>query len=163
MVGKNVDVAFMCKNIAMSMSRFILRRPTIADAESIASLSDELGYAVDSAVMVKRLTNLIDRTDCHLALIEVDGEVAGWIQVHAYEFLESGYRAEIVGLVVGEKFRRQGVGRLLVDDALKWAKQQGAAALVVRSNVARKESHQFYPSVGFEMIKTQAIYRKLLR
>ncbi|MES1196301.1 MAG: GNAT family N-acetyltransferase [Steroidobacter sp.] len=141
----------------------IPRKPTIADAPLIASLSDELGYAVDSMVMAKRLMNLIDHPDCHLVLVESDGEVAGWIQVHAYESLESGFRTEIVGLVVGSRFRRKGIGRLLVDDAIKWSKMQGAEAVVVRSNVVRKESHQFYPSVGFKPMKTQAVYRKLLR
>lgn len=89
----------------------------------------------------------------------MSGDVAGWIQVHTYESLETGFRTEIVGLVVGATFRRRGIGRMLVEDAIEWSKAQGTLVVVVRSNVIRKESHQFYPSVGFEVAKTQAVYK----
>jgi hypothetical protein len=39
----------------------------------------------------------------------------------------------------------------------------GAPVLVVRSNTTRRESHVFYPALGFSVSKTQRVYRKLLR
>lgn len=145
------------------VNRIQLRAPSTADARSIAALSSELGYEVAPDSMADRVSALLGNRDHHIVVAEVDNEVAGWIQVHAFHFLESGFRAEIVGLVVGAKFRRIGIGRLLVNDAIRWSVSCGAEALVVRSNVVRKESHQFYPSVGFELAKTQAVYRKQLR
>ena len=141
---------------------FILRSPTIADAESIASFSDELGHIVDTDVMARRIADLNDHDDNHIVVAEVDKQISGWIQVHACEFLVSGFRSEIVGLVVDSKFRRRGIGRLLVENAIKWSTEHGASLMVVRSNVVRKESHEFYPSVGFELFKTQAVYRRVL-
>jgi GNAT superfamily N-acetyltransferase len=76
--------------------------------------------------------------------------------------LESGFRVEIVGLVVAEDCRRHGVGRELVQRAEQWAAGLGAATVVVRSNTKREESHRFYPALGYAATKTQAVYRKRL-
>jgi len=140
-----------------------LRTPVIADAQGIASLSSQLGYEVSTEATATRIAMLLDRDDHHLAVSTVEDEIAGWIHVHAYTSLESGHRAEIAGLVVAARFQRKGIGRMLVGDAIKWSNRRGAEALVVRSNVVRKESHQFYPSIGFEAVKTQAVYRKQLK
>jgi len=113
--------------------------------------------------MAARIATLTEHSDHHLTVAVVNDEIAGWIQVHRYQSLESGLRAEIIGLVVSARFRRKGIGRLLIDDAINWSRLQSVEALVVRSNVARHESHQFYPSVGFELTKTQGVYRMKLR
>ena len=139
-----------------------LRMPIIADAGSIAALADELGYKTDVAIMSQRLNELLGHDDQHLCVAEFDGQFAGWIQVHAHVFLESGLRAEIVGLVVDGTHRRHGIGRMLVSDAISWSRQYGAVALVVRSNAIREESHQFYPAIGFELVKSQHVYRRTL-
>src|SRR5690348_4399784 len=100
-----------------------LRKPIAADAESIASLSDELGYVVDADVMAKRIADLNDHNDHHLVVAEFNERIAGWIQVHVSEYLVLGVRAEITGMVVGSKFRRHGIGRALVEDAINWSRQ----------------------------------------
>ena len=76
--------------------------------------------------------------------------------------LESGRRAEIVGLVVAGAGRRRGVGRALVQAAEAWAAKGGIERLIVRSNITRAESHAFYPALGFSRGKTQAVYQKAL-
>jgi GNAT superfamily N-acetyltransferase len=76
--------------------------------------------------------------------------------------LESGFRVEINGLIVSPEARRRGVGRALVSRAEEWALQVGAEAIVVRSNVQRIESHAFYPALGYDVSKTQTVYRKRL-
>jgi Zn-dependent peptidase ImmA (M78 family) len=60
----------------------------------------------------------------------LEEKVAGWLHAHASEALESGFRAEIVGLVVSEGYRRRGVGRVLVQHAEQWARDIGAEAIV---------------------------------
>ncbi len=52
---------------------------------------------------------------------------------------------------------------MLVVEAERWATTLDASAVVVRSNVAREESHHFYPALGYARTKTQHVYMKHLR
>jgi GNAT superfamily N-acetyltransferase len=144
------------------MNQVSIRLATVADAAPIALLATQLGYPADPGQMRLRLEKILGRSD-HLVVVAENHEgVCGWLQACCTDVLESGFRAEIVGLVVGENARRQGVGRLLVDRAETWATAAGAGAIVVRSNVTRVESHAFYPALGYATAKTQTVYRKRL-
>lgn len=139
-----------------------IRTALPSDAAEITTLTMQLGYPVDTAVTHARLERLLGHPD-HLVVVAcAGGKVAGWLQAHAYDILESGLIAEIVGLVVAEPCRRAGAGRALVERAKGWAHTKGAEAFVVRSNTLRTESHRFYPSLGFSPSKTQAVYEMRL-
>jgi GNAT superfamily N-acetyltransferase len=134
-----------------------------ADAEMIARLAGELGYPVEIEAMHARLVKVLERGD-HLVLVAQDGQgqLRGWLQAHVSDVLESGFRVEIMGLIVSGRMRRHGAGRLLVEAAERWAREVGARAIVVRSNVNRQESHAFYPALGYTNTKTQTVYRKAI-
>lgn len=139
----------------------ILRAASVADAAQISQLISELGYQADIVALQGRIERLVSRTDHRVIVAETDSlELAGWLHAHASEALESGFRVEILGLVVGSRFRRHGVGRALVRAAEAWAKELACDTLVVRTNVTRVESHPFYAALGFAQVKTQAVYRK---
>ncbi|MFC4761638.1 GNAT family N-acetyltransferase [Dyella koreensis] len=140
----------------------MLRGARLDDASEIARLSGELGYPASAAEIVTRLTALLDDPVHRISVVEAAGTLLGWIAVECRMTLESGERAEIVGLVVSEQARRQGVGRTLVDDAEAWAHALGFATLVVRSNVLRDASHEFYRRQGYMLRKTQHVYAKTL-
>lgn len=129
---------------------------------AIAGLSAELGYAVEAAEMAARLRRIRHRGGSRVVVATAGDAVVGWMQVQETESLEGGARVEIAGLVVAPACRRAGVGRKLVAEAERWARERGAPVLMVRSNVQREESHRFYPALGFALTKTQAVYRKKL-
>jgi GNAT superfamily N-acetyltransferase len=138
-----------------------VRPATVADAEAIAPLVEELGYPAEGKSLRKRLSRLVGRGDYLVVVAQSEsGEICGWLQAHSSEVLESGSHVEIVGLVTAKKMRRRGIGRLLVESAEAWAAQVGAGAIVVRSNVKREESHGFYVVLGYANTKTQNVYRK---
>lgn len=141
----------------------IFRAAQPSDATAIAELVAELGYPRDAAAVCERLERMLVRDDHFVLVAELEGNIVAWMQAHASDVLESGFRVEIVGLVVSAACRRRGVGRKLVVEAERWAAGIGAKAIVVRSNTQRTESHQFYPALGFALSKTQAVYRKALR
>ena len=91
------------------------------------------------------------------------GAVHGWIHAHASDLLESGQRVDIVGLVVAQRARRTGCGRLLVEKVELWARALGCDVVAVCSNVNRVESHLFYSAIGYKNVKTQVSYRKRLK
>lgn len=142
---------------------FVVREATPADADALAALSGELGYPADAGAVRGRLARILACADDRVVVAQAaGGAVCGWLQAHRSEVLESGLRVEIMGLVVAAGARRSGVGRALVADAEAWAARVRAGCVVVRSNVKRTESHLFYPSLGYEPSKTQAVYRKRL-
>lgn len=140
-----------------------IRAAVASDATSIAQLSRTLGYAATAEVIGQRL-RAVRGSENDLTLVAVNdaGVVIGWIQAHASHVIESGFRVEITGLIVSPDVRRCGVGRALVSRAEEWARQIAAEAIVVRSNVQRVESHAFYPALGYNVSKTQTVYRKRL-
>ncbi len=139
-------------------------RPAVEhDSKQIASLCQELGYSASVAEIAERIRKLAaPGGDLVLVAEDEARNVRGWIQVHASTPLESGFRVEILGLVVSTKVRRSGVGRKLVEAAEWWARSISAPTMVVRSNLARQESHAFYPALGYVQTKTQHVYRKAL-
>jgi predicted N-acetyltransferase YhbS len=141
---------------------FTIRSAQEADSPAIAQLTNQLGYPVSAREIENRLRLLAKSSDQLVIVAEADEQICGWLQAHANFALESGFRVEIVGLIVVENMRRQGIGKLLVEHAEQWAAKLNAKAVVVRSNVRRLESHSFYPALGYAESKTQKVYRKSL-
>jgi GNAT superfamily N-acetyltransferase len=141
-------------------TRISLRPATEKDAPSIAKLTRELGYPATALEIRRRIKDILASDHDLLVVAEESSRVAGWFQAHASVAVESGFRVEIVGLVVSSAARRRGVGRALVAEAERWAARQGAETVVVRSNQQRVESHAFYPALGYKVAKTQMVYRK---
>ena len=137
-----------------------LRFARVEDSLEISRLSEELGYAASSAEIYDRLSELLhDNRHCILVVDATIG-LLGWIAAERRLLLESGFKFEIVGLVVDTSVRRTGVGRKLVRAIEDWAKQQGAIQIHVRSNIARRESHVFYEELGYIKRKTQHNYTR---
>jgi len=142
-------------------SEFKVRAATTRDAAPIATLSGGLGYPVEARTVRERLRRILARNDQRVVVAVLGrGGICGWLQAHCSEALESGFRVEIVGLIVADGMRRRGVGRSLVAQAETWAREISAETVVVRSNERRLESHAFYPSLGYLPSKTQVVYRK---
>ncbi|GAA5001312.1 GNAT family N-acetyltransferase [Pseudoluteimonas lycopersici] len=147
----------------MAARSALIRAAIIADAAEIARLSAQLGYPARVGVFAGRLERM-SRSPTHAVLVceGEGGRLAGFIGLEQRLMIESGDKAEIVGLVVDADARRTGAGRRLVAAAEDWAHSRGLLELFLRSNVVRPEAHAFYPALGFERSKTQHVYRKAL-
>jgi GNAT superfamily N-acetyltransferase len=143
------------------------RSPTIRGAErgdigTLAELSGALGYPADAEAISGRFETISASRSDVLLVAEDGGAVIGWLQAHSAWVLESGFRVEIVGLVIAPGARRAGAGRMLVEAAEQWARDLGATTIVVRSATHRTESHVFYQAIGYARKKTQEVYAKAL-
>jgi GNAT superfamily N-acetyltransferase len=144
------------------MNDLLVRKAQLADASHMAELSGTLGYPVSADAMAARLTRVL-RLETHCVFVaERNGEVVGWTHGVEQEMLELDRRCEIWGLVVAESERARGVGRRLIEEIEKWARDRGLTDMSVRSNVIRPESHPFYERIGYTRYKTQHAYRKHL-
>jgi GNAT superfamily N-acetyltransferase len=140
---------------------YLIRPADAQDSAGIADLVEVLGYS-SGVQAIKERVERISKSSADLLIVAVNPgrNVIGWLQAHSSAILESGFRIEIVGMIVSEKNRRRGIGNALVDEAARWAKRICAESIVVRSNVNRTESHGFYKSIGFTVTKTQNVYRR---
>lgn len=137
-------------------------RPMVdADAEAVAELCGELGYPSKTEAVRRRL-RAIKRGDVLIAAVNESGTPVGYIQATTTCTIEADVRVHIVGLVVSSKARRMGIGRRLIAEVETWARRTEAEGIVVRSNIARGEAHDFYPALGYAKVKTQAVYLKKL-
>lgn len=136
-----------------------LRQAHPADATDLARLATQLGYPSTDDQMARRLSNLLPRTDHWIGVMEAGEpeQVVGWLHATILASLELDPYAEILGLVVDERCRGQGLGQQLVAAAALWARGQGMGHLWVRSNLVRQAAHQFYRSQGFVDIKAQQV------
>jgi GNAT superfamily N-acetyltransferase len=139
-----------------------IRPALLSDAEAIAILTTELGYPTSADQILARLDVLLPHDSHFVAVAERDSRVVGWVGVEERMLLESGKRAELVGLVVAEQSRRTGIGKLLVLEAESWARRRGLDTIGVRSNVVRVEAHPFHENLGYARSKTQHAYSKRL-
>lgn len=138
-----------------------VRRARQSDAAILAALASQLGYPTAKAQMNARLREVLKAKDgtCFVAETKQSG-VIGWIHASVTPLLEVERRAEVNGLVVDERVRSQGVGRILLEAAENWARKKKCRGMSVRSNVLRERAHTFYLTHGYEHYKTQKAFRK---
>lgn len=134
-----------------------------SDTAEITRLCEALGYPVTLADIETRLDTLGATGRHFIAVAPGEGSVlCGWVAAEHRVLLESGERAEIVGLVVDNTLRRKGFGKSLVSSVETWAAKRGLSEVFVRSNIARDEAHRFYEGVGYSRTKTQHAYTKTI-
>jgi putative acetyltransferase len=80
---------------------------------------------------------------------EVDGVVVGRLSLARDPHLASRHVADL-GLMVAEPFRRQGVGRRLLEEAVAWARASGITKLELHVFPWNQAALRLYESFGFE-------------
>jgi GNAT superfamily N-acetyltransferase len=133
------------------------------DSARLAGLAGQLGYPSTPEQIAGRLAGILTRPDQAVFVAEADGQAAGWVHVFACPTVELDLHAEVGSLVVERDQRGQGIGKALMEKAETWAGERGIHEIRLRSNVIRKEAHQFYEGLGYERVKSQFTFRKALQ
>lgn len=132
------------------------------DAPEISLLCGQLGYPAAPREIQGRLRRMDARETGRVYVAEDEGRVVGWLQVLALHALTGPPSAVVTGLVVDAAARGRGLGRQLMEAAERWTVMQGFDRVRVRSNVVREETHRFYQDLGYDRIKSQAVFEKRL-
>ena len=133
------------------------------DCDAMARLAAQLGYECSGDDVRKRLSNMQDPTAYAVFVAELlGGEIAGWIGVYLFRSVEKETHAEISGLVIDEKNRSLGIGKILISAAEQWTRSLGYSAISVRSNIKRTRAHWFYMRNGYHHVKVQKEFQKLI-
>ena len=132
-----------------------VREATVADIAEIYGLARELAETVGDAPPAEdavraRLEELLEEPKARVLVAEGENGVVGVASLWIKPDLAHGDAVvEVPMLAVAEDHRREGVGRLLMDEILSVASQNGSALIelvATRANVAARE---FYRSLGF--------------
>ncbi|MCT9934069.1 GNAT family N-acetyltransferase [Planotetraspora sp. A-T 1434] len=86
-----------------------------------------------------------------LIVVEVDGEVAGTMQLTFIPGLSrrGAERAQIEAVRVAAPYRNRGIGRTMMEWAVERARDRGCALVQLTSDKARSDAHRFYTGLGF--------------
>lgn len=139
-----------------------IREAILSDVTALADLATQLGYPCTHGQMAVRMEILSGRSGNGVLVAENEGRVVGWLHVSGMYFLESAAFAEVLGLIVDKEHRGQGIGKQLLDGAVRWAAEHGYDKLRVRSNLIREDAHRFYEREGFRRVKTQVVLDRAL-
>lgn len=66
------------------------------------------------------------------------------------DFFHETSRGKIEDTWVREEYRRSGIGRLLVEEALAWVKQRGAGRVILQVAARNEAGQRFWRQMGFE-------------
>ncbi|MGG1397539.1 GNAT family N-acetyltransferase [Bacillus salipaludis] len=83
-----------------------------------------------------------------LFLAKMNHEIAGTVQLHLCQKQNGGHRAEIAKLMTHPNYRRNGIGRLLMEKAQETAIKMGRSLLVLDTREG-DPSNLLYASLGF--------------
>jgi ribosomal protein S18 acetylase RimI-like enzyme len=109
------------------------------------------------------LRALLRDRDAAILVYELEGDIAGLCIIridHAPPILEETERAEITDLGVRPGFRRRGIGKLLLEQALAWVRMSGIERVEVQVASANAEGQQFWRSQGFGDLM-QVLHKRL--
>lgn len=146
----------------MNDNAVIIRPAAHGDLDTLAILSEQLGYPVAPAVLAPRLETVLTKPGHSLLVAEDAGQVVGWVHGCMRYLLEEEPHAFIGGLIVADGQRSRGVGARLMAAIEDWARTQGAHEVHVYSNVIRERAHRFYERIGYTHVKISKVLKKRL-
>jgi GNAT superfamily N-acetyltransferase len=143
------------KKQEIMQQKFNIRTAAPSDGAVLRQLLAELGYQVTLDEITQTLEELTQDPDCQILVLCKLESVVGVILVYIAKSLTGGRYVVIGNLVIFQAERGQGLGRLLVNAAQQWTKQQDLTNLRVGSQTYREAAHKFYTKLGFSQYKTQ--------
>ena len=113
-----------------------------SDVEAIASMESTV---FSDAWTAKSIEDTYNQSQAFIVVAELDDKPAGYCMV--YFVLDEG---EIARIAVDDRFRRQGVGRKILEQVEIICKEKGITRLMLDVRESNKSAQDFYTSMGFE-------------
>ena len=131
--------------------------------DRLRSLGDVDSF--DRSGLIKSLTEIINGEDTTIFVAAAGDRLIGLVEVYFRQDEQNPLRCEykhgdIQSLMVTEKFRGQGTGRLLCEAAEAWAKAKGAVEVRLDIWEFTEGPLKFYERIGYKTLR-RTIVRKL--
>ena len=138
-----------------------VRSATADDAERIASLFTDEGYPAGPSDIVSRLERFAS-PHSRVIVAELDGEVLGFIAIHALPRFEHDDRIiRVLALVVDAGVRERGVGHLLMTEAENIGRELGAAFTEVTAGHHRPDAQRLFEALGYDATVTTYLRKRI--
>jgi GNAT superfamily N-acetyltransferase len=140
------------KNWAEGMTALLIEAIGKEDLEELGLLYQDLtGEAADLEKMAQTFQWMNVDPDYILLGAKLDDQLAGSLMgIICYELLGPCRPFMVVeNVIVGGRFRRQGIGKALMEAIEAVAREKGCYLIQLVSSGHRKEAHQFYESMGY--------------
>lgn len=135
------------------------REMIVLDLPVIVSMEREI-YRTDAWTMgqFKEELAAVPRNRYYIVAQNDENEVVGYAGAFSPDM---GLDADVLTLTVAPKYRRQGIGRAMLDQLITWAKLRKAPAIFLEVREGNVEASPLYKSAGFEPISTRSNYYSL--
>jgi ribosomal-protein-alanine N-acetyltransferase len=129
------------------------------DLPVIVSMEREV-YRTDAWTMGQFREELaaMPRNRHYLVAQNAQNEIVGYAGAFSPDL---GLDADVLTLTVAPKYRRQGIGRALLDQLITWAKMRKAPLIFLEVREGNVEASPLYESVGFAPISMRSNYYSL--
>ncbi len=137
----------------METNEFLIRAAETSDSNKIFEFLCELEDKVFDyqEFYLNYRNNIFFNNNVYLVATDKKDEVVGYISCHGQTLLHHGGMVyEIQEMFVIKKYRRQGIGKLLMAALEERLAKRDYQSLEVTTNAARVESPEFYRKYGFE-------------
>ncbi len=127
---------------------------TITDVYDVYYLICELEETQFDFKKFKKIFNdKLENEKNYFILAKNDNNAIGFLNLSIdYQLHHKNKVATIEELIVSYKFRNNGIGKLLINNAIKYAKNNNCELIELTSNFSREKAHNFYIKNGFKKI-----------
>jgi ribosomal protein S18 acetylase RimI-like enzyme len=116
----------------------------------------------EKSLFKKKILRYLSDKDKKILVARHDSKIIGVVSmIFLTRLNRTKKELYIPELVVSKSYRRQGVGKSLIDHCIKTAKKKGCFRIRLESGKQRRVAHIFYPKLGFE--QSSLSYHKNIR
>ena len=144
----------------MSRSLVFLRDAVCSDAARLAELWVDVVRRGDLADQTADLERIVEESsadpDQRLLVAEYDGQLAGGVHLRLTTVtpLNLDLSVQVMSPHVFPEYRRHGVGRALMDAAVTWAEEHGAAHIATAAAASSRDANRFMARLGLAPMAT---------
>lgn len=138
-----------------------IRRVSISDYKDIYLLNKELGYLYEEEKVREKIKYIIENEKDIILVAYIDNNIVGYIHGSEYELLYSDSLINILGFVVKESYRKNGIGTALINKLEGIAREKKYSGIRLVSGIERENAHRFYERNGYIYRKEQKNFIKL--
>lgn len=146
---KGSSVRIKIPTIEAAQKLVDLKRSYIKNTSSIPIMLDE--YPNDIKNEVKIITDYKESSNSILLVAEIDNQLIGNIDLTGSKRSKMFHTA-MLGMGIKEEWRNQGLGRILIESAIGWAKNYSAIKIIWLDVYASNElGCNLYKNTGFKI------------